>query len=70
MNLRAERLNRGLTIRALAERLDVSAGTIRAAERGESVHPANAKRIADYYGVKVTDIWPVPDPDPDETLAA
>jgi ribosome-binding protein aMBF1 (putative translation factor) len=59
MNLAVERINRGLSIRQLAELLKINAQVIARAEKGEAVHPANAKKIADYYGCKVTDIWPV-----------
>lgn len=58
--LRGERLNLGLTQRQAAEQIGVDWKTLQRAENGESVpHPANAKTIADFYGVKVTDLWPV-----------
>lgn len=59
INLTAERLNRGLSVRGLAEEIGVNAPIIQRAESGESIHPSNAKRIADFYGYKVTDIWPI-----------
>lgn len=58
-NLRAERLNRGLSTRAAAEEIGVSQAIILRAEEGLGVRPSHAKRIADFYGVLVTDIWPV-----------
>ena len=59
MNILAERLNRGLTITEVAEACDVARATLVKAEEGERPFPAQAKRIADFYGVKVTDIWPL-----------
>lgn len=58
-DLQAERLNKGLSIRQLAAEIKVSAASVARAEAGESIHPANAKRIADFYGKSVTDIWPL-----------
>lgn len=61
VNLKAERINRGLSVKALAEILGVSRDTIERAERGESLHPSNAFKVADFYGFKVTDVWPLDD---------
>lgn len=59
VNLTAERLNRGLSIRQAAKAIGVTAPTLQRAETGEGVHPGNALKIADFYDCKVTDIWPV-----------
>lgn len=59
LTLRAARLNRGLTTREVAETLKLSRGTVVRAERGEGVYPATAKKLADFYDVQVTDLWPV-----------
>ena len=59
VNLQAERLNRGLTIREAAEAAGVAPSVVARAENGQTLAPGNAKRIADFYGLKVTDIWPV-----------
>ena len=59
MNIRAERLNRGLSSRDAAGEIGVSQAILLRAEDGKGVRPAHAKRIADFYGVKVTDLWPV-----------
>jgi transcriptional regulator with XRE-family HTH domain len=64
MNLRAERLNRGLSLRDAATKIRVPEATLLRAETGLGVRPVNAKAIADFYGVKVTDIWPVDEPVP------
>ncbi len=55
----ALRVNRGLSVPAAAARAGVATGTLRRAERGLSIRPGPAKRIADFYGRKVTDLWPV-----------
>lgn len=61
MNLLEERLNRGLSPAAAAADIGISRGTLRRAESGERPQVAVAKKIADFYGVQVTDIWPVED---------
>lgn len=67
MNIEAERLNRGLSVVEAAEQIGVSRGTLAKAERGAMVRPRQAKQIADFYGVQVTDIWSV---EPTERSAA
>lgn len=62
INLRAERLNRGLSLRQAAEAMGVPEQSIRRAEGGEGLTPGNAFKIARFYGYKVTDIWPVDEP--------
>lgn len=59
MNLASERLNQGLSRRQAAAAVGVTAKVLARAERGEGVHPNHAKLIADFYGVKVTDLWPL-----------
>lgn len=69
MNLVAARLNRGLSTREAAERIGISQDVLLRAEGGESTpYPRHAKKIADFYGVQVTDIWPV-EPTPAEAAA-
>jgi transcriptional regulator with XRE-family HTH domain len=58
-SIKEARLNRGLTLRALAEEAGVSLGAAARAEAGKAVNPENAKALADYFDCKVTDIWPV-----------
>lgn len=62
-DLRTARLNAGLSQRALAQLVDVSKNTIVAMEKDPAYrpHPANAKRIADYFDIQVTDLIPVED---------
>jgi DNA-binding XRE family transcriptional regulator len=59
-DLRAARLNAGHTQRSLAAEVGVPRQTIATLEDGSGrAHPANAKKIADYFAVQVTDIRPV-----------
>lgn len=69
MNLRGERLNKGLTSREAARAIGVTQAILLRAEDGLGVRPRHAKQIADFYGVKVTDIWPVDGNDPAEAAA-
>jgi ribosome-binding protein aMBF1 (putative translation factor) len=56
-DLKSARLNAGLSIRGLAREIDVPEQSIRRFEAGDSgLHPSNAKRIADRFGVQVTDL--------------
>jgi transcriptional regulator with XRE-family HTH domain len=58
--LRAARRDRGLSQREAAVGAAVAFKTLQRAERGEGEpHPANMKKIADFYGQKPSDIWPV-----------
>ena len=59
MNLKAERLNRGLRVNEAAAAMGVPSYVLRSAEAGTQPRPESAKRIADFFDVKVTDIWPV-----------
>lgn len=56
IDLASERLDRGYSQRGLAQHLGISSNTYRRLEDGGRVHPAIAKKVADYFGVKVTDL--------------
>lgn len=58
LKLVALRLNEGLSARQAADAVGIARGTYTAAEDGENVHPASAKKIADHFNVKVTDLFP------------
>lgn len=59
-DLKTARLNAGLAQRELAETCGVSRETIRRLEAGEGgAHPSNAKKVADYFGIQVTDLIPL-----------
>ena len=55
-DLCSARLNAGLSARGLAAKTGVTPKTIALLERGERTHPATAKKVADYFQVKVTDL--------------
>lgn len=61
IDLRAERLNRGLSLRQAAEAMDVPEQSIRRVESDLGVTPRNAFKIASFYGYRVTDVWPMND---------
>lgn len=57
LDLRVERLEAGHSIRSLGRALGMSQETIARAEQGEPVSPQTAKRIADFFERRVSDIW-------------
>lgn len=58
-NLTVARIEAGYSKRSLADELGISRGTLATLESGGTVHPANAKKVADKFGVLVTDLMPV-----------
>jgi transcriptional regulator with XRE-family HTH domain len=58
-DVRRARMNLGLTQRDLAAKCGVSLTTIQRFEGGAAATPANAKKVADFFGVLVTDLMPV-----------
>jgi transcriptional regulator with XRE-family HTH domain len=58
VDLRAERLNRGMDERTFARECGVTQPVIQRLERPgqHRVRPVNAKKVADYIGCKVTDL--------------
>ena len=54
VSLKAERLNRGLSLRKMAKEVGVAAGTLARAEEGDRVHPGSALKIAKFLGLQVT----------------
>lgn len=59
VDLVRERINRGLSVAQAAAAIGVARGTLKRLEAGEPVHPASAKKAADFFGVQVTDLAPV-----------
>lgn len=65
VNLRAERLRRGLSAARAAEQIGVSEDVLLWAETtGRRPNPENAHKIAVFFGVDVLVQWPLPDPEP------
>lgn len=61
-DLAVARINRGLSQRALATEVGVGLETIRRLEGGQGARPSNAKRVADFFDVQVTDLLPIKEP--------
>lgn len=60
VNLAEMRLNRGLTLQAAADEIGVDRQVLANTENGRTVPRANtAYKIATYYGMTVTEIWPL-----------
>lgn len=65
VNLQELRVNRGLSIPRAAEKIGVSKNTLAAAESGDRQPIASsAFKIASFYGLKVTDVWPLETAEP------
>lgn len=66
VDLRAERINRGLSCREAARQMGVEYMALQRAERGTTrrPRPATALLIAQFYGYQVTDVWPLEEPSP------
>lgn len=61
INMRTDRINRGLSQQELADKIGVSVDVIRNVEEtGNRPRPANALAIARFYDSDVVDLWPVP----------
>ena len=70
VDLRELRVNRGLSIREAARQMGVEHRALLRAEKGETTpHVGNAYRIAAFYDLRVTDVWPL-DPVPTSGEAA
>lgn len=51
------RLDLGLSILAAATQMGVEYKTLQRAENGLRIWVSSAKKIADFYGLRVTEIW-------------
>lgn len=70
-DLRAERMNRGVTIAALAETTGLSRHTIMRIESDGALPTApTAYAIAQWVGRPASELWPTPLPEPDREAAA
>jgi DNA-binding XRE family transcriptional regulator len=58
-NLKAARVNRGLSRKSAAKEIGVAEGTLRTLEEGGTAHPGSAKKVADFFQVQVTDLMPL-----------
>lgn len=53
------RFNKGLSPEDLGSACEISGRTIRRLEQGHKPTASTAKKIANYFGVQPSDIWPV-----------
>lgn len=56
------RVNAGYGVRGFARKLGLHEATLRRIEEGLPVRPENAKLVADFFDIKVTDLMPADDP--------
>jgi transcriptional regulator with XRE-family HTH domain len=62
VDIRSARRNRGLTLKHVADELEITKSALSLIERGLRVPMAPiAFKIASFYGYQVTDIWPEPE---------
>lgn len=59
IDLKAERLNRGLSLDALSAEIGVPKSTLARMETGVAPRPEVRLKVADLYGYKVTEVWPL-----------
>jgi transcriptional regulator with XRE-family HTH domain len=59
--IKSARLNKGLTTRKAAKAIGVTQDILLRAENGATPRPAAALKIAKFYDLAVTDIWPLPE---------
>jgi DNA-binding XRE family transcriptional regulator len=55
-NLKAARINEGLTVAQFAEAVSVNERSYRRLENGRQINAVDAKKVADHFGIKVTDL--------------
>jgi DNA-binding XRE family transcriptional regulator len=58
-SLKERRINRGLGLAEAAELIGVSRRCLYDAEKGTTPRPANALKIAEFWGERPTDLWPI-----------
>lgn len=68
LKLRDLRYNRGLSPEQLGELIEVSGRTIRRLEEGHKPTPETALKVASFFGLAPTDLWPL-DEEPAEAAA-
>jgi transcriptional regulator with XRE-family HTH domain len=59
LSFEQERLNRGFSQSQIAEEIGISSSVWGRLENGESVSPKNAHKVATYFGLTVTELWPI-----------
>lgn len=59
LSLAELRFNSGLTPEQLGEQVGISGRTIRRLEDGTKPTAATAKKLADHFDLKPSDLWPI-----------
>jgi transcriptional regulator with XRE-family HTH domain len=59
VDLKAERLRRGLSLDQLAEAIEVPKTTLARMESGTTPRPEVRKKVAEFYGFDLFDQWPL-----------
>lgn len=60
-DIQGARLNLGMSRAQLAEAVGVTPAVIKYIEAGGRPIPSNARKVADYFGTTVLDLWPLED---------
>jgi transcriptional regulator with XRE-family HTH domain len=61
LNFERERLDRGFSQAKIAEEVGISKSAWGRLENGESISPGNALKVATYFDLSVTELWPIDD---------
>jgi DNA-binding XRE family transcriptional regulator len=56
-DLVAQRTDMGMTTNKAAKAMGLHRNVLQKAEEGGRISPRSAKKIADFYGYRVSDIW-------------
>lgn len=59
--IRERYTNEGMSRRQFGAHIGVPEGVLRRLESGLRISPENAKKVADHFGCKVTDLMPLED---------
>jgi transcriptional regulator with XRE-family HTH domain len=63
MNFKRERLNRGLSQAKFAKAIGIRPSVYGRLELGKSISPANALKVAQFFEMEVTELFPLEDPE-------
>lgn len=58
LKLRMMRIDRGLSREALAQKAGISSPTVKRLEEGELPSPAIAFKVAGFFDLRPTELWP------------
>lgn len=61
VDLRAERLKKGLSLDQLSVAIDVPKTTLARMEQGTTPRPEVRVKVANFYGLDLFSLWPLPE---------